>query len=253
MGLQQQVGDRCGGIRKDGVPADLAIGKDVTGERVTVGVQPAAGQPEDGVTHLDAAPIDHLITFDAADDEAGDVVVAQRVEARHLGGLPADQRATGIAAGGGDAVHHLGEMLRREPAGRVVVEEEERVGAAAEDVVDAVVDQVGADTAMAPGGDRHLHLGAHGIGARRQHRVLPSRGVEGEEAAEGADPTEHLRTVGGVDSPLDQGDGAISLVDVDPSVGVTEITHPPGSVQVAGLPPTAPMPRRKVTAMTARH
>ena len=109
---------------------------------------------------------------DGADDEAGDVVVAERVHARHLRSLAADQRAAGIAARLGDALDELGEVLGHELAGGVVVEEEERLGAAAQDVVDAVVDEVDADAAMAAGGDRDLDLGADRIGARGQHPAV---------------------------------------------------------------------------------
>ena len=44
-----------------------------------------------------------LVALDDADAEAGQVVVAVGVHARHLGGLAADQRAAGLPAALGDA------------------------------------------------------------------------------------------------------------------------------------------------------
>ena len=162
---------------------------------------------------------------DRADDEARDVVVAKRVDARHLRGLAADQRAPGAAAGLGDALDELGQLLRYELAGGVVVEEEERVGAAAEDVVDAVVDEVDADAAVAPGRDRDLDLGADRIGARGEHPPVRRPRLESEKAAERADPAEDLAGVGGGDGAPDQADGTVALIDVDTGIRVAKITH----------------------------
>ena len=39
--------------------------------------------------------------------------------------------------------------VRRQPAGRQIVEEEQRLGALHEDVVDAVIDEIGADRVVA--------------------------------------------------------------------------------------------------------
>ena len=163
--------------------------------------------------------------LDGADDEARDVVVAERVHARHLGGLAADQRAARGAAGLGDALDELGQVLGHELAGGVVVEEEERLGAAAEDVVDAVVDQVDADAAVAPGGDRDLDLGADRVGARGEHPAVRRSRLEREEAAERADPAEDLGGVGRRDGAPDQADGAVALINVDAGVRVAKITH----------------------------
>ena len=85
---------------------------------------------------------------DDADDEAGDVVLAVLVEAGHLRRLAAEQRAAVLAAGLGEAFDDLHGHIRIEPAGGEVVEEEERLGALDEDVVDAVIDEVDADRAV---------------------------------------------------------------------------------------------------------
>ena len=119
----------------------------------------------------------------------------------------------------------LGELLRHELAGGVVVEEEEWVGAAAEDVVDAVVDEVDADAAVAAGGDGHLDLGAHRIRARGEHPTVGRTRLQREQPAEGADAAEHLAGVRGGDGAPDQADGTVALIDVDTGVCVAKITH----------------------------
>ena len=65
--------------------------------------------------------------LDDADDEAGDVVLAVGVEARHLRRLAADQRAAVLAAAARDAGDDLLGDVGRQPAGRQVVEEEQRL------------------------------------------------------------------------------------------------------------------------------
>jgi hypothetical protein len=110
--------------------------------------------------------------LDRPDDEACDVVIGERVHPRHLRRLATDQRAARIPAGLGDPLDELRQVLGDELAGGVVVEKEEGLRAAAEDVVDAVVDEVHTDAAMPPGGDRDLDLGADRIGARGEDAAV---------------------------------------------------------------------------------
>jgi hypothetical protein len=64
--------------------------------------------------------------------------------------LAADERAAGIAAAGGDATHQAGDGLGIQPADGDVVEERERLGAAADHVVRAHRDEIDADRVPAP-------------------------------------------------------------------------------------------------------
>ena len=110
---------------------------------------------------LDATPIEHVAGGDVgageqrgplgdADERAGDVERARRVDAGHLGRLAAEQRAAGGLAGLGHAGDDLGDEVGVERAGGDVVEEEQRPGRLHEHVVDAVVDDVHADAAHRP-------------------------------------------------------------------------------------------------------
>jgi len=88
---------------------------------------------------------------------------------------------------------------------------------------------------MPPGGDGDLHLGADRVGAGGEHGPIGRAGIEREEAAERADPTQHLGAVGRCDGAPYQADGAVALVDIDASVGVAEVSHVE-SVSAAGSP-----------------
>ena len=66
-----------------------------------------------------------------------------------LGGLAADQRAARLLAAGRDALDDVGGDRDVEPLADVVVEEEQRLGALHQDVVDAHRDEVDADRVVA--------------------------------------------------------------------------------------------------------
>ena len=110
VGLHQ----RGAGLVLEGV--DVLVGlvlgdfeEELAGERVAVGVQAGGGQADEDVAGLDFCAGDQLGAVDDADDEAGQVVFAVGVEAGHLRGFAADERAAVGAAGFGEA----GERLSR--------------------------------------------------------------------------------------------------------------------------------------------
>ena len=84
------------------------------------------------------------------------------------------------------------ESLGVECADRHVVEQEERLGAHADQVVDQHGHQVDADRVVATELARDLELGAHAVGRGDEHRLAVRSQVEGEEPAEAADAAEHL-------------------------------------------------------------
>src|SRR5271157_2612900 len=55
-------------------------------QRVSVGVQAVGGQAEDAISHLHVLAADDAVALDYADDESGKIVLAFRIEPRHLGG-----------------------------------------------------------------------------------------------------------------------------------------------------------------------
>ena len=122
-----------------------------------------------------------------AHGKAGEVVVLAVIHARHFGRLAADQRAAGLAAAFGDAADDRGALVGIELAGGEIVEEEQRLGALHDDVVDAHGDEVDADRVVLAGIDGDLQLGADAVIGRDQHRIGEAGGLEVEQAAEAAD------------------------------------------------------------------
>ena len=159
--------------------------------------------------------VEHLRPLDQADDEADELVVPRLVEAGHLGGLAAEQRAAVLPAAGGDAATTAPPSSRLEHAGRQVVQEEERLGALHQDVVDAVVDQVAADRGVVAGHLRHHQLGADPVGGGDEDRLGHPPELGPEQAAEAADLGEHAGGEGGLRQLLDAGEPLLLGVDVD--------------------------------------
>jgi hypothetical protein len=152
-------------------------------------------------------------------NEAGEVVFAVGVEAGHLRGFAADEGAAVGAACIGQAGDDLLRNFAVEAASGEVVEEEERGCALDGDVVDAVVDEVGADGVMDAELEGELELGADAVGRGDQDWLLVFA-VETEEAAEAADLAEHVAGEGALGEVLDALFGAIAGGDVDAGVGV---------------------------------
>ena len=145
---------------------------------------------------------DEFGALDDADDEASQVVFAVGVEARHLCGFAADE-GTAVGAAGVDRPRDdlLGDFAV-EATGCEIVEEEERRCALNGDVVDAVVDEIGADGVVDAELEGELELGADAIGARDENRLL-GFAVEAEETAEAADFAEHIAGEGALRKVFD--------------------------------------------------
>ena len=110
--------------------------------------------------------------------------------------------------------------FRLDLAAGQVVHEKERRGALHRNVVDAVIDQVGANGVMDVHLEGDLQLGADAVDARDQNRVDPLRLVHGEQAAEAADFAQNAAGKGLVGEILDPLFGAVGAVNVHTSIGV---------------------------------
>ena len=137
------------------------------------------------------------------------------VETRHLRGLAAEQRAAVVAAGVRHPADDRFRDVRRQPAGREVVEEEQRLGALHEDVVDAVVDEIDADGVVARRHERDLQLGADAVGARDENGIAKASGLEPEQTAERADVREDAGRERRTRQRPDPADGFVARIDVD--------------------------------------
>jgi hypothetical protein len=187
-GRRQQSVDQKHVLVEQGRPVELPalVRRQPAHQREAVRMDARRGQPENDVTGRDPVPGQRLAALDRADAEAGEVVIALRIHARHLGRLAADQRAARLAAAHGDRGDHpLGDLRIEPPAGEII-EEEERLGALDDQVVGAHRDEVDADTVVPAALDGELELGADAVIGGDQQGVAVARRLEVEEAAEAA-------------------------------------------------------------------
>ena len=211
------------------------------GQRVAVRSQSGRRQPDDGVTGAHALGTELGPLLHDADGETGQVELVTRHDAGVLGRLPADQHAARLAAAlvhpGHDGRHLVGVDLARGD----VVEHEQRLGAHADEVVDAHGDQVDADRPVATAVAGDDHLGAHPVGGGHQDRVREAPEVERELAAEAPDARHHAAQAL---------DGGIAGRDVHTGAGVGgALSHDgqtPGSAPWWAVTPTG-SGRRSVT------
>ncbi len=141
-------------------------------------MQPAGGQPDDGIPGSDFISSDYIVFLHHPDDEAGQVVVTLAVETGHLRRLPADESAADIAAGGGQSPRHRLHLPHRQLTHGDIVQKEQRLGAAGEYVIDAVVDDVHPHGIVLVQSRSQLQLGAHAVHAGHQHRPLVALQLE---------------------------------------------------------------------------
>jgi len=190
------------------------------GQRISVGVQAIGGHAENDVADLHVFAGDDVLAFDHAHNKARQVVLAVGIEAWHLGGLAADQRAAVVFAGIGNAFNHFLGDLGLQLAGGEIVHEEQRSGALDGDVIDAMIDQVGSDGGVQPHFEGNLQLRSHAIDAGDQDGIQVLGLVDDEEATKAANFAEHTAGKGFVRQILDALLGAVGAVDIDTGVGV---------------------------------
>ena len=114
----------------------------------------ARTQAHEHVAFYDAVGTDHLRAINNAHGEARQVIIVGIHNAGMLGHLAADKRAACLTATFRDAAHNLGDMLLLQLANGDIVQEEQGHGPGADDVVDALVQQVGIVTVHLEDDDR---------------------------------------------------------------------------------------------------
>jgi hypothetical protein len=170
---EQRIGHGHADFGHDLIRSHAALAKQHSArERIAVGVQTGRLQADEHITRANRLSVNELMLVDDADNEASDVVLAGGIEAGHFGGLSAEQRAAVVTAGAGDAGHDLFGDVGRQFSRREIVEEEEGPCTLNEDVVDAVIDEIGTYRVVPSGHERDLELRADAISARHHHRIL---------------------------------------------------------------------------------
>ena len=202
------------------VPGEARPLDDAADQRKAVGVQARRGEAQHDVSLGDVGRRKQPAALDRADGEAGEIVVAAGVHARHLRGLAADQGAAGLPAALGDAGDDRRALIGIEPAGGEIVEEEQRLGALHDEVVDAHGDEVDADRVVPAGFDGDLELGADAVVGGDEDRIGKAGGLEVEQPAEAADLAVGARPAGRAHQRLDLLDHGVAGIDVDACVAV---------------------------------
>ena len=177
-------------------------------------------QPDQHVARRDVAARQDLAALHGADGKAGEIVVLAGIHARHLGRLAADQRAAGLPAALGDAGDHRARHLHVELSAGEIVEEEQRLGALRQQVVDAHGDEVDADGVVPAGLDGDLELGADAVVGGDQDRVVEARPLQVEQRAEAAEIGVGARPARRLGQRLDGLDQGVAGIDIDAGVAV---------------------------------
>jgi hypothetical protein len=154
--------------------------------------------------------------------KTGQVEVAIRIHAGHLGGFATDQGSPCLAAPRGDALDDQGCLVDGELAGGEVVEEQQRLRPLADQIVDAHGNQIDAHGIDLPGIDGDAQLGADPIGRGDDDRVGIARGLEVEQPAKAAQPSHHSGPVGRFGGRLDAFDQGVAGIDIDTSILVSQ-------------------------------
>jgi hypothetical protein len=189
-------------------------------------VQAGRAHRDHRVTHLDPVPAEDLALLDHTDTGGRDVVLVRAQHAGVLGGLAAQQRAAGVAAAVRDARADLRHLVRHDLAAGDVVEQEQRLGAAGDQVVDDHRHEVDAHRVVDVELLRDDQLGAHAVGRGRQDRVLVLLHVEAEQAGEAADASHHLGPHRAVHVLLELRHRLLTGVDRHPRLGVRDGARP---------------------------
>ena len=109
-----------------------------------------------------------------------------RIHARHFRRLAAHQRAARLPAAFGDPRNDFRRDARLQLSGREIVEEEERLRALRQHIVDAHGNEIDADRLVPAGREGEHQLGANTVRSRNEHGVLEARGLQVEQPAKPA-------------------------------------------------------------------
>ncbi len=177
-------------------------------------------QADERVALPDPMGPEDLVPLHDTHGESDRVERARPHDAGVLGHLAAEQRGAHLAAALGHPAHQLGHPIRIDPADRQVVEEEQRLGPLADEVVHAHGHQVDPDGVEATGRFGHQCLGAHPVGGSDQHGMAVARRLQGEQPAEPAELAHDFGATGRGDQGTDAVDSTFTRPDVDPGSGV---------------------------------
>ena len=140
------------------------------------------------VPGLEPAAVYDLFFIHQAYGESRQVVIVLRHHAGVLGSFPADKGAASLHAAFRNPRHNPGDFLREVPAAGDVIQEEQRLCAAAHHVVDAHGHRVNANGVVLVQQHGDFQLGAHAVCAGHQHRLFHALHRRGKQPPKAANP-----------------------------------------------------------------
>jgi hypothetical protein len=181
-------------------------------------VHAARGQADHDVPGRHRGAVDDRVALDDAERESRQVEIVGAVHVRQLGGLAPEQRAPRLAAARRHALDDVRHAPGLESPDRDVVEEQDRIGAAREHVVDAHADEIDAGVMQAARFALQQELRAHAVRAGDEHGVAIA--ARGDEAGEATEITEHARRARRPDGTAHALDDGVRRLQRDPRLRV---------------------------------
>ena len=182
--------------------------------------RPLEGKPDQHVSDFNIFAGNDFAFFHHANNEAGQIVLAFRIKARHLRRFTADQRTAVVPACIGHAFNNLFRNLRIERAGSKVIHKKQWRRALHGNVIHAVVYQIAAHGVMQVHHERHFELGADAIHAGNQHGIAKLFLVDGKHAAEAADLAHYSRRERAMGEVFNALLGAVGAVNINAAIGI---------------------------------
>ena len=155
----------------------------------------ARGDTDQHITHLDLRAVDELLLLYDTHREAGNIVLAFGVHARHLGRLATNECATCLTATLGHTGYDLLDLGRLVATHGHIVQEQQRFGALCQDIVYAHGHGIDTDRIVLVNGKGQFEFRTHAIRTAHQDGLLDLQGREVEHTAKGTDVTHHAQTI----------------------------------------------------------
>ena len=176
--------------------------KNLADQGESIGMDAAGGKCNDDISGLNGGIIDHFLLIYDTDCKTGQVIFIHRVEAGHLCGLSADQRSAGLNTALGNAGNNGGDPVGIVLSACDVIQEEQRAGTAADDVIDTHGHAVDADGVVFIHQKCDAQFGTDAVCAGDQDRLFHAGQVGLKQSAKAADRSDHTLCGGSCDMAL---------------------------------------------------
>ena len=185
--LEECVAEGGTQLRIEGLEVLLVDVEHFSYQGESVGVNAAGGNAHNSVAGLDSGSVQYLGLVNDTGAVSCDVVFVLSHHAGVLCGFAADQGAACHYAAVCNSLDDLRNLLRNDLADSDVVQEEQRLCAAADDIVHTHCDSVDTDGVVLVHQHCELELCTYAVGAAYEHRFLHAGEVRHEQTAESAD------------------------------------------------------------------